>query len=144
MRPKSYWLGLVGGLLAVGCGLIGPSSGGPVDGRWSASPRKGEYYYEMSLRQSGDKITGEACGYSTVTRTMLFHHNPVIGDYPRLSIVVTTETADPAFSGKFFRGHIDSTRDIVVDETTFWNGQFLRFSRATNPRSCLGGVWTTE
>jgi hypothetical protein len=114
-------------LLAVccaGCGLTGPSD--DLTGTWLA--RSGRFdSVGLTLHQSGDVITGTACG-STVG-TLFYKDVPVTGTYPNLQFTVTATQVQPccqSLVGRVFRGKQDNTMDIVGTYGTM----DLRFQRS--------------
>jgi len=82
----------------------------------------------MTLQQSGDVITGTACG--TSDGVLLYRDVRVTGDYPRLQFTVTANQTYPCCQnlvGTVFTGQQDSTKDIVGKYGTV----DLRFKRST-------------
>lgn len=131
-RPKSnssrrLALTAVAAMLSAHCGLwpTGPSKS--VAGNWRA-PGIGHSgnYYELSLTQDGDAISGVACGSDS--GFLLFADGLVSGDYPK---VVFTDRRGATFSGKF-----EEDRDQIAGE--YGASRIpLRFTRSDSGR-CAG------
>ena len=110
-------------LMSAGCNLLGPSAS--FEGEWSAQGPGHSSYFGMSLRQTGDTITGVACAYESGVR--LYSNAPVTGEHPNFRVVVTLEAANPCcpwFVGQSFTGKIEDRGEIVVPASG------LRFRRA--------------
>jgi hypothetical protein len=95
------WPALVSLAVCAGCSPTGPDTS--LTGAWSARGIGHSLTFDMSLRQTGDEISGVACGYSS--GVVIFSGVPVNGDYPRVRFVVSAETAGsccPALVGAAF------------------------------------------
>lgn len=118
--------------------LTGPS--GSVVGSWRA-PGIGHsgHYFELSLTQDGDTISGVAC--SGDAGFLLFEGAPVFGELPAVTFVV------PA-TGARFAGRFEKERNQIAGDLEFGSGHIpLRFVRSEGGR-CAGakpfpqGAWT--
>ena len=112
-------------LLFASCGLTDPSD--DLTGIWNARSVGHSDVLSMTLRQSGDVITGTACEWNGM---LLFKDVPVRGDYPNLEFTVTAAQAEQCcalIAGRTFRGKQDGSMDIVGS----YGGIDLRFERAT-------------
>jgi hypothetical protein len=104
--------------------LLGPEPS--FEGEWSARGPGHSSYFGLSLRQSGDRVSGVACAYESGVR--LYSGAPVTGDYPRFRVVVTADAANPCcpwFVGQTFAGEMEDRGEIVSDP--------LRFHRTDAP-----------
>lgn len=112
-----YAIVLAVALSGLGCDIAGPKE--DVSGHWVAQGAGHTLLFGFTLMQSGDLITGKACGSSQ--GTVFFRDVPVTGDYPDVQFTTA--------SGDRFSGKQDGTKDIVG---TYANGD-LRFKRAIMP-----------
>ena len=110
-----------------GCNLLGPTES--FDGEWTAlGPGHGGYFIGLSLRQTGDAVSGAACAYESGVK--LYSNAPVTGTHPTVRVVVTPEAANPCcpwLIGQTFTGEMERRGEIVVSASG------LRFTRSTTP-----------
>ena len=119
---------LAAAVAASGCGLTGPSTS--IAGGWRA-PGAGHsgQYYDLSLTQSGDTVSGVLCG--SEAGFLQFEGVPVSGELPTVTFVVP-------FSGARFAGKFEEDRDeIAGDLGSGPNHIALRFVRSEGGR-CAG------
>lgn len=112
---------------ASACGVTGPSRS--VAGTWRA-PGIGHsgYYFDLSLTQSGDKVSGVVC--SSDGGFLLFEGVPVSGELPMITFAVPT--------GSRFVGRFEDDRDQIAGDLGFGSGHVpLRFMRSDGGR-CAG------
>lgn len=110
-------------IAAVGCNPFGPKES--FDGEWTA-PAGTFYTIGLSLRQSGDTITGVACATDVVA---LYRNAPVTGDYPTIRVTVTatsTEPCCPHLAGQTFTAEMEKRGEIVTPTG-------VRFKRSAVP-----------
>src|SRR5687768_9315077 len=99
-------------VFATGCDLTGPSRS--IAGHWSANHGGHFGFVGMTLDQSGDAITGTACGISG--GTLLYRNTPVTGDHPHLQFTVGTfdvRSCCVSMVGTRFSGRQESSGDII-------------------------------
>lgn len=105
------------------CNLFGPSES--FEGEWTAPA--GKYYsIGLSLKQSGDTITGVACASETVP---LYKGARVTGDYPSIRVTVTPESTMPCcahLAGQTFTAEMEKRGEIVTPDG-------IRFKRSSGP-----------
>lgn len=120
---------LVAVLAVSGCAVFtGPSKS--VAGSWRA-PGIGHsgHYYDLSLTQSGNKVSGVACGSDG--GFLLFEGAPVSGELPTVTFV------EPSL-GRRFAGTFEEDRDQIAGDFGFGSGHIpLRFVRSDVGR-CAG------
>lgn len=117
---------LVAGVMAMGagCNLLGPSES--FEGEWVASAGK-FYAIGLSLRQSGDTVSGVAC--ASDSGIALYANAPVTGTYPSIRVVVTpgsTAPCCPHLAGQTFSAEMEDRGEIVTPSG-------VRFRRSTAP-----------
>lgn len=118
---------LAAAVTASACGLSGPSSS--VAGSWRAMGigHSGSYY-DLSLTQSGDRVTGVVCGSDG--GFLLFEGVPVSGELPEITFVVPP--------GSRFAGKFEDGRDQIAGDLGFGSGHIpLRFVRSDGGK-CAG------
>jgi hypothetical protein len=113
---------------AAGCNLLGPEPS--YEGEWTApGPGHSGYYLGLSLRQSGDTVTGVACALdSGIT---LYSNAVVRGDYPDIRVEVTPGSVSPCCAhlvGQTYTATMEDRGEIVGPSG-------LRFTRASQ-RAC--------
>jgi hypothetical protein len=107
-----------------GCSVFGPSES--FEGEWTAPGGK-FYTIGLSLRQSGDTITGLAC--ASDSGIPLYANAPVTGDYPTIRVVVTAESTKPCcphLAGQTFAAEMEKRGEIVTRDG-------IRFRRSSAP-----------
>lgn len=110
-------------LSSAGCNLFGPSES--FEGEWFAPAGKFSAI-GLSLRQSGDTVTGVACATNTVP---LYENARVTGDYPTIRVTVTPESTLPCcphLAGQTFTAEMERRGEIVTPEG-------IRFTRSAGP-----------
>lgn len=119
---------LVAAVAASGCGLTGPSKS--VAGTWRAAGiGHSGHYFELTLTQSGDKVSGVMC--SSDGGFLLFEGVPVSGELPTVTFVAP-------FTGARFAGKFEDDRDQIAGDLGFGSGHIpLRFVRSEGGR-CAG------
>ena len=125
MRGRRPWI--VGGVIALavsaGCNPFGPKES--FEGEWVAPAGK-FYSIGLSLRQSGDTITGVACATDVVA---LYKNAPVTGDYPTIRVTVTAASTMPCcphLAGQTFAATMERRGEIVTPTG-------VRFTRSAVP-----------
>lgn len=109
--------------------LTGPS--GSAVGSWRA-PGIGHsgHYFELSLTQDGDTVSGVAC--SGDAGFLLFEGAPVSGELPTVTFVVPT-------GGARFAGTFEDQRDQIAGDLGSGSGHIsLRFVRSQTGGRCAG------
>ena len=122
-HPSAAATALTLALMSAGCSLLGPSAS--FEGEWTAPAGK-SYTIGLSLRQSGDTITGVACATDTVA---LYNNAPVTGDYPTIRVTVTAASTMPCcphLAGQTFTAEMEKRGEIVTPTG-------VRFKRSTGP-----------
>ncbi|MGD9901913.1 MAG: hypothetical protein AB7U83_00480 [Vicinamibacterales bacterium] len=107
-----------------GCGLFGPSES--FEGEWTASGGK-FYVIGLSLRQSGDTVSGVAC--AAQDGVVLYRNAPVTGDYPSIRVVVSAGSTAPCcahLAGQTFTAEMEKRGEIVTPDG-------IRFRRSVDP-----------
>lgn len=119
---------LAAAVAASGCGLTGPSKS--VAGTWRAAGiGHSGHYFELTLTQSGDKVSGVMC--SADGGFLLFEGVPVSGELPTVTFVAP-------FTGGRFAGKFEENRDQIAGDLGFGTGHIpLRFVRSEGGR-CAG------
>ena len=110
------------------CGLNGPSKS--VAGSWRA-PGIGHsgQYYDLSLTQSGDTISGVVCGSDS--GFLLFENVPVTGELPDVTFIL------PGNGGRF-AGEFEEDRDQIAGDLGSGPSHIpLRFVRSEGGK-CTG------
>ena len=100
-------------LATAACGL-GPSP--QVAGNWS-SPGAKFQLVQLELHQSGDRVTGVACGADS--GILLFKDAPVTGVLPDIRFEVTAASAQPccaSMAGSGFSGKVEGERGEIAGE----------------------------
>ena len=112
MRQRALSIGLAVAV-SVACGLVGPNPS--FDGEWMAPAGKG-YAIGLSLRQSGDTITGTAC--AAQDGHVLYANAPVTGDYPSIRVTVTPQSTAccPWLAGQTYTAKMEDRGEIVTPE----------------------------
>jgi len=111
-------------LAVANCGLFGPSES--FEGEWTAPAGK-FYVIGLSLRQSGDTVSGVAC--ASDSGVLLYRNAAVTGDYPSIRVVVTAGSTAPCCAhmvGQTFTAEMEDRGEIVTPEG-------IRFRRSTTP-----------
>jgi hypothetical protein len=111
-------------LVITGCGLLGPSES--FEGEWIAPAGK-FYVIGLSLRQSGDTVSGVAC--ASDSGVLLYRNAPVSGDHPTIRITVTTAATAPCcahLAGQTFTAEMEKRGEIVTPSG-------VRFKRSSAP-----------
>lgn len=120
---------LVAAMAASACGLTGPSNS--IAGSWRA-PGIGHngQYFDMSLTQNGDKVSGVVCGSDS--GFLLFEGVPVSGELPTVTFV------SPGTGGQF-AGKFEDDRDEIAGDLGFGSSHIpLRFVRSESGGRCAG------
>jgi hypothetical protein len=102
--------------------LLGPEPS--FEGDWSAPAGK-FYGIGLSLRQSGDTISGTAC--ASQSGVLLYTNARVTGDYPSIRVFVTPESTRPCcphLAGQTFTAEMEKRGEIVTPDG-------IRFKRST-------------
>lgn len=124
MRPRTASLIAIAALAAApGCSLFGPSES--FEGEWTAAAGK-SYTIGLSLRQSGDTVTGAACASDVVA---LYRNAQVTGDYPEIRVTVTAASTAPCcahLAGQTFTATMEKRGEIVTPSG-------VRFRRVAGP-----------
>jgi hypothetical protein len=110
------------------CNFMGPSES--LAGTWEANYGGKFGFLGIILEQSGDQITGIACGSNS--GTTLFRNVPVRGEYPDVRFDVASTYVEPcclSMTGSRFAGRRDSSGDIVG----VFNNTDVRFRKTANP-----------
>jgi hypothetical protein len=111
-------------MTTAGCNLFGPSES--FEGEWTAPGGK-FYVIGLSLRQSGDSVSGTAC--ASDSGVLLYTNAPVTGDYPSIRVVVTAESLRPCCAhlvGQTFSAEMEERGEIVTPSG-------IRFTRSDRP-----------
>lgn len=106
------------------CGLLGPSES--FEGEWTAPAGK-FYVIGLSLRQSGDTVSGVAC--ASDSGVLLYRNAQVSGDHPSIRVVVTPSATAPCcahLAGQTFTAEMEKRGEIVTPSG-------VRFKRSSAP-----------
>jgi hypothetical protein len=111
-------------LATTACGLLGPSES--FEGEWIAPAGK-FYVIGLSLRQSGDRVSGVAC--ASDSGVLLYRNAQVSGDHPSIRITVTAAATAPCcahLAGQTFTAEMEKRGETVTPSG-------VRFKRTTAP-----------
>lgn len=111
-------------LATSGCNVFGPSES--FEGQWTAPGGK-SYFIGLSLRQTGDTVSGVAC--ASDSGVLLYSNAPVTGDYPSIRVVVTAASVSPCcphLVGQTFSAEMEKRGEIVTPTG-------VRFRRSNAP-----------
>ncbi len=128
-------------MVTLGCSST-TSPSGSLTGTWQARGIGHGLLFEMTLQQSGSRVTGSACGVSD--GVVMFRNATVSGDAPQVRFTVTPDSAQPCcahLAGSSFTGRLDGTGDIVGSSSF---GSDLRFERSTAWICPAGAVTPTS
>lgn len=112
------------------CDLLTGPSGSTVGGWRAPGIGHSGHYFELSLTQDGDMVSGVVC--SGDAGFLLFEGAPVSGELPTVTFVVPT-------GGARFRGKFEDERDQIAGDLGSGAGHIpLRFVRLEGEGRCAG------
>ena len=113
---------------SLGCDLFGPSKS--VAGNWHFTFGKW-YTYEMTLTQSGDRISGTVCAYALTYPAGPVRQATVSGDYPVIRFT------DPMIAACEHEARFEEERDQIAGDCD--ERGLVRFTRGGGGR-CAGAA----